>query len=78
MAPNNFVAHVAYGRLCAETGKIDRALQELQSAVKLAPGSPDARFALSRALWKAGRKSEAEREQAEFERLKTLVDAADR
>jgi len=54
---------VAYGRLCAETGKIDRALQELQTAVKLAPGSPDARFALSRALWKAGRKSEAEREQ---------------
>jgi len=78
LAPNNFVAHVAYGRLCAETGKIDRALQELQTAVKLAPGSPDARFALSRALWKAGRKSEAEREQTEFERLKALVDAADR
>jgi len=31
-----------------------------------------------RALWKAGRKSEAEREQTEFERLKALVDAADR
>jgi len=78
LAPNNFVAHVAYGRLCAETGKTDRALQELQAAIKLAPGSPDAHFALSRALWKAGRKSEAERERAEFERLKALVDAADR
>jgi len=78
LAPNNFVAHVACGRLWQETGKTDRALQELQAAVKLAPGSPDAHFALSRALWKAGRKSEAERERAEFERLKAVVDAADR
>jgi len=78
LAPNNFVARVACGRLWQETGKTDRALQELQAAVKLAPGSPDAHFALSRALWKAGRKSEAERERAEFERLKAVVDAADR
>jgi len=78
LAPKNFVAHVACGRLWQETGKTDRALQELQAAVKLAPGSPDAHFALSRALWKAGRKSEAERERAEFERLKAVVDAADR
>jgi tetratricopeptide (TPR) repeat protein len=78
LAPDNFVAHVACGRLWQETGKTDRALQELQTAIKLAPGSPDAHFALSRALWKAGRKSEAEHERAEFERLKALVDAADR
>ncbi len=78
LAPDNFVAHVAYGRLLLETGKNDRAVQELRIAVKLAPGSPDARFAFSRALWKAGRKTEAAREQAEFERLKALVDAADK
>ena len=76
LAPQNFVAHLAYGRLLLETGKIDRAVQELQLAVKLAPGSPDARFALSRALSSAGREKEAARERKEFERLKALADAA--
>jgi len=78
LAPENFVAHVACGRLWLETGKTDRALQELRMAVKLAPGSPDAHFALSRALSEAGRENEAAHERAEFERLKALTDAADR
>jgi len=77
LAPRNFAAHVAYGRLWLALGKNDSALQELRTAVKLAPGSPHAHLALSRALYKAGQKSEAAREQAEFERLKALSDAAD-
>ena len=77
LAPQNFAAHVAYGRLWLALGKIDSALQELRTAVKLAPGSPHAHLALSRALYKAGQKSEAAREQAEFERLKVLSDATD-
>ncbi len=44
--------------------------------MKLAPGSPDAHFALSRALADAGHNEEAARERAEFERLKALSDAA--
>jgi tetratricopeptide (TPR) repeat protein len=78
LAPNNFVAHVACGRLWLETGKTDSAMEELRLAVKLAPGSPDAHFALSRALAAAGRDREAAHERAEFERLKTLTDATDR
>ncbi len=78
LAPGNFVAHVACGRLWLALDKTDRALEELQTAVKLAPGSPDAHFALSRALSQAGRNGEAARERAEFERLKALVEAADR
>src|SRR6267378_156188 len=78
LAAENFVAHVACGRLWLETGKTDRALQELRMAVKLAPGSPDAHFALSRALSEAGREREAAHERAEFKRLKALADAADR
>src|SRR5438105_7093616 len=78
LAPSNFVAHVACGRLMLELGKTDRALQELRTAVKLAPGSPDAHFAFSQALSEAGRNHEAAHERAEFERLKALVDAADR
>jgi len=69
LAPRNFVAHVAYGRLLLALGKTQAALQELRTAVKLQPGSPDAHFALSRALAQAGNTSEAERERAEFERL---------
>jgi len=78
LAPNNFVAHVACGRLWLETGKTDSAMEELRLAVRLAPGSPDAHFALSRALTAAGRDREAAHERAEFERLKTLTDATDR
>ena len=77
LAPQNFAAHVAYGRLWLALGKNESALQELRTAVKLAPGSPHAHLALSRALYKAGQKTEAAREQAEYERLKALSDATD-
>jgi len=77
LAPENFVAHVACGRLWVALGKTDRALQELRTAVKLAPGSPDAHFALYQALSEAGRNGEAARERAEFERLKALTDTAE-
>ena len=77
LAPRNFAAHVAYGRLLVAVGKMDGALLELRTAVKLAPGSPHAHLALSRALYKAGQKTEAAHEQAEYERLKALSDAAD-
>ncbi|HLZ49311.1 MAG TPA: tetratricopeptide repeat protein [Candidatus Acidoferrum sp.] len=77
LAPQNFAAHVACGRLWLALGKTDRALQELRLGVKLAPGSPDAHFALSRALSEAGLEKDAAHERAEFERLKALVDAAD-
>ena len=78
LAPENFVAHVACGRLWLALGKTDRAMQELRAAVKLAPGSPDTHFALSQALSEAGRNDEAARERTEFERLKALTDAAER
>jgi len=78
LAPGNFVARVACGRLWLALGKTDRALPELRAAVKLAPGSPDAHFALSQALSEAGRIRESRHERAEFERLKKLVDRADR
>jgi tetratricopeptide (TPR) repeat protein len=76
--PKNFVAHVACGRLWLALGKTDRAISELQTAVKLAPVSPDAHFALSRALSEAGRDTEAARERTEFERLQALGQKTDR
>ena len=78
LAPDNFVARVACGRLWLALDKTDRAIEELQRAVRLAPGSPDAHFALSRALAQAGHNTEAARERSEFERLKALTDTAGR
>ncbi len=78
LAPDNFIAHVACGRLWLNLNNTVKALQELRIAVKLSPNSPDAHFALSRALFRAGNKPEAAKEQATFERLKALADAADR
>lgn len=76
LAPDNFVARVACGRLWLALDKTDRAIEELRRAVRLAPGSPDAHFALSRALAQAGHITEATSERSEFERLKALTDAA--
>jgi tetratricopeptide (TPR) repeat protein len=78
LAPDNFVAHVACGKLWLGLENTDRALRELRTAVRLSPGSPDAHFALSRALSDAGQSREAAQERAEFERLKALSNAADR
>lgn len=78
LAPDNFVAHVACGELWLGIGNTDRALGELQTAVRLSPGSPDAHFALSRAFSAAGKSREATQQRAEFERLRALSDAADK
>lgn len=78
LAPDNFVAHVACGKLWLGLGNTDRAIHELRTAVRLSPGSPDAHFALSRALSEAGESREAATERAEFERLKAIFDAGDR
>jgi predicted Zn-dependent protease len=76
LAPGNFVAHVVCGKLWLALEKTDLALEELRTAVRLAPGSPDAHYTLYRTLSQAGHKVEAARERAEFERLKALTEAA--
>jgi tetratricopeptide (TPR) repeat protein len=78
LAPDNFISHVACGSLWLELGNTDHALHELRIAVRMSPGSPEAHFALSRALSAAGQSGDAARERAEFERLKTLTGANDR
>lgn len=72
MAPKLFAARNALGRLLVEKGDLVRGVQELETAVKLAPDSPDTRYALASAYAKAGRKTEAARERAEFQRLDAL------
>ena len=58
LAPNSFAAHNALGRIMLEVGDVPRATKELEGAVRLAPDSPECRFALSRAYARAGRKQD--------------------
>jgi tetratricopeptide (TPR) repeat protein len=72
LAPNLFAAHHALGRILLGMGKTDQAIGELETAVKMAPDSPEVRFALYGAYARAGRKEDAERARAEFIRLDKL------
>jgi tetratricopeptide (TPR) repeat protein len=70
--PHDFSTHVALGRVLLAKEQAARAASELEIAVKLAPGSPEARFSLSTAYSRLGRKEDAARELAEFKRLQGL------
>ena len=69
--PGYFATYAMLGRVLVE-GDIDipRGTKQLETAVKMAPGNPQARFALATAYTKAGRKDEAAKERAEFLRLR--------
>ena len=69
LAPNLFAAHNALGRVLLETGEVERAIQVLETGMKLAPDSPEVRFSLARAYARAGRAEDAARERVEFLRL---------
>ena len=70
--PRSFAARNALGRILLELGQTERAIQELETGMKLAPDSPETCYALARAYARAGRKQEADRARAEFNRLDKL------
>jgi tetratricopeptide (TPR) repeat protein len=67
--PEVFVTHLALGRALVATGDLTLGTFELESAARLAPGSPDVFFALARAYARAGRKDDADRASARFRDL---------
>jgi tetratricopeptide (TPR) repeat protein len=71
-SPEDFSTHIALGRALLAKENPTRAAAELEIAVKLAPGSPEARFSLASAYSRLGRKEDAARELAEFKRLESL------
>jgi tetratricopeptide (TPR) repeat protein len=73
LAPQSAEAHYVLGRAFLEEGDVPAAIRELEVARGLAPVSPKVHFNLARAYARANRTSEAERERAEFERLKSLT-----
>ena len=72
LAPDLFATHNALGRILLEMGRTDHAIHELETGLKLAPDSPETCYALARAYTRAGRKQDAERARAEFNRLDKL------
>jgi Tfp pilus assembly protein PilF len=78
LEPQSFPAHVVLGRIFAEGGlDLPRGVQELETARKLAPSSPQVRIALATAYAKAGRKEDAAHERQEFLKLRKDVDATE-
>ena len=72
--PSSYKAHHALGRCLIASGQLDRGIRELELSRKLQPNSPQTRLALASAYAKAGRKAEADRERAEFLRLRRSLD----
>lgn len=69
LAPGLFAARNALGRALLELGETNRAIEELETGVRLAPDSPDMYFALARAYQRAGRKADADHARAQFLKL---------
>ncbi len=67
--PKNYAPHNISGRILVENGEMDRGIQELEIAAKLAPGLPEPHFNLAQAYQRAGKKADAAREFAAFEKL---------
>ncbi|GAB4117961.1 MAG: hypothetical protein Kow001_17990 [Acidobacteriota bacterium] len=72
LEPGSYQARYALGWALLESGDLSGSLAELEKAVGIEPGIPELRFTLARAYQKAGRKEDAARERAAFQRLSQL------
>ncbi len=68
--PTNPFCHAVLGRTLLKLAQFPSAVHELERAVALAPGHPQMHFYLEQAYYRAGRTGDAEREKAEFTRLR--------
>jgi tetratricopeptide (TPR) repeat protein len=73
-AKYRWLCHADLGRANLIADNLETAVTELQTAVKLMPANAQLRFFLAQALRRSGRTEDAQRETAEFQRLKTQED----
>jgi len=73
-AQYRWLCHTDMGRADLDAGKVDAAIAELENAGRQKPGDPNIHFYLAAAYRQAGRKADADRERAEFEKLKAQQD----
>jgi tetratricopeptide (TPR) repeat protein len=73
-AKYRWLCHTGLGRANLDANKIDAAVAELETAAGQAPSKPMVHFFLAEAYRQAGRKGDADRERAEFEKIKIQQD----
>jgi tetratricopeptide (TPR) repeat protein len=73
-AKYRWLAHAELGRANMTAGDLDAAISEFQAAVRAMPGNAQVHFFLAQAYRRAGKKEDAQRETAEFEKLKAQQD----
>ncbi len=69
-----WVCHAQMGNALLALGRFEKAIPELETAVRLQPSNSSLHFSLQKAYRLAGRQAEAEREGTEFLRLKAQED----
>jgi tetratricopeptide (TPR) repeat protein len=70
------LGHYVLGRILFEIGENTRAVEELETARRLAPNEPKVHFTLARAYSRAGRKTEADQARETFVRLNKIAEDA--
>jgi tetratricopeptide (TPR) repeat protein len=73
-ARHRWLCHAELGRANMTAGNVEAAIGEFETARRLMPGNPQVHFFLSQMYRRAGRKEDAQRETAEFEKLKAQQD----
>jgi tetratricopeptide (TPR) repeat protein len=76
MAPDHFLPHNVLGWALLADQQFSRAIDEMSSAVRLAPDLPVTRYSLAQAYKAAGKSADAAREMAAFENLKKQQSSA--
>lgn len=69
-----WLCHAELGRANMTADNLDAAIAELKTAARLKPSNPQVHFMLSQAFRRAGRTEDAQKETAEFQKLKVLQD----
>jgi tetratricopeptide (TPR) repeat protein len=73
-AKYRWLCHAELGRANMTADNLDAAIAEFETAVRLMPSNANVHYFLSEALRRAGKKADAQRERAEFEKLKVQQD----
>ncbi|MGC8759311.1 MAG: tetratricopeptide repeat protein [Bryobacteraceae bacterium] len=69
-----WICHASIGQAHLTAGRVDQAIAKLEKATRLVSGNAQIHYYLSQAYRRAGRKEDAARELAEFQRLKEIED----
>ncbi|MCS7042607.1 MAG: tetratricopeptide repeat protein [Bryobacteraceae bacterium] len=69
-----WICHASIGQAHLTAGRVEQAIAKLEKATRLVSGNAQIHYYLSQAYRRAGRKEDAARELAEFQRLKEIED----